>query len=74
MDLGPNYLTGQVPNSLGVLKDLQWLGLQNNNLGRGMLGDLNFLNSLTNISNLKILNFDINNFGGSRWRQLSDRL
>ena len=53
LDLGPNYLTGQVPDNLGVLKDLQWLNLQNNNLGRGMFGDLNFLNSLINISGLR---------------------
>ena len=64
LDLGPNYLTGQVPDNLGVLKDLQWLNLQNNNLGRGTSGDLKFLNSLTNISSLRLLIFGVNNFGG----------
>ena len=64
LDLGPNYLTGQVPDNLGVLKDLQWLNLQNNNIGRGTSGDLKFLNSLTNISGLRLLNFGVNNFGG----------
>ena len=64
LDLGLNYLTGQVPNSLGVLKDFQWLNLQYNNLGRGMSGDLNFLNSLTNISSLRLLSLYGNNFGG----------
>ena len=64
LDLGLNYLTGQVPDNLGVLKDLQWLNLQNNNLGRGTSGDLKFLNSLTNISSLRLLNFGANNLGG----------
>ena len=64
LDIGPNYLTGQVPDNLGVLKDLQWLNLENNNLGRGTSGDLKFLNSLTNISSLRLLNFRVNNFGG----------
>ena len=50
LDLGFNYLTGQAPNSLGVLKDLQY-----NNLGRGMSGDLKFLNLLTNISSLSLV-------------------
>ena len=64
LELGGNYLTGEVPNSLGVLKDLQWLSLQQNNLGRGMSGDLNFLNFLTNISSLRHLSLAGNNFGG----------
>ena len=64
LDLAHNYLTGQVPDSLGELKDLQWLNLEYNNLGRGMSGNLNFLNSLTNISSLRILVFGGNNFGG----------
>ena len=64
LDLGANYLTGHVPNCLGVLKHLQWLNLQFNNLGRGVSGDLNFLNSLTNISSLREISLYQNNFGG----------
>ena len=61
-DVGENYLTGQVPDSLGVLKDLNWLSLEFNNLGRGMSGDLNFLCSLANVSSLRSINLQDNNF------------
>ncbi|KAL6342314.1 hypothetical protein AAG906_007528 [Vitis piasezkii] len=64
LDLGDNHLTGKVPDSLGVLKDLYWLTLDFNSLGRGMSGDLNFLNSLTNISGLRLINPEGNHFGG----------
>ncbi|WJZ87830.1 hypothetical protein VitviT2T_007181 [Vitis vinifera] len=59
-----NYLTGQVPDSLGVLKDLYWLNLEFNNLGRGMSGDLNFPYSLPNVSSLRLINLHANNFRG----------
>ena len=64
LDLGENYLTGKIPDSLGVLKDLYWLTLDFNSLGRGMSGDLNFLNSLTNIRGLRLINPEGNHFGG----------
>ena len=64
LEVASNHLTGQVPNSLGVLKDLHRLNLQLNNLGRGMYRNLNFLNSLTNISSLRALSLYGNNFGG----------
>eukprot|EP00261_Vitis_vinifera_P019766 XP_010650361.1 PREDICTED: LRR receptor-like serine/threonine-protein kinase EFR [Vitis vinifera] len=64
LDLGDNHLTGKVPDSLGVLKDLYWLTLDFNSSGRGMSGDLNFLNSLTNISGLRLINAEGNHFGG----------
>ena len=64
LDLGDNHLTGKVPDSLGVLNDLYWLTLDFNSSGRGMSGDLNFLNSLTNISGLRLINAEGNHFGG----------
>ncbi|KAL6342319.1 hypothetical protein AAG906_007533 [Vitis piasezkii] len=57
LDLGNNYLTGQVPDSLGVLKDLYWLSLEFDKLGRGTSGDLNLLYSLPNVSSLQANNF-----------------
>ena len=63
LDLGNNYLTGQVPDSLGVLKDLYWLSLEFDKLGRGTSGDLNLLYSLPNVSSLRIINLQANNFG-----------
>ena len=64
LDVGENYLTGQVPGGLGVFKDLYWLCLESNKLGRGMSGDLNFLDSFTNTSSLRFIGLYRNNFGG----------
>ncbi|KAJ9683792.1 hypothetical protein PVL29_016338 [Vitis rotundifolia] len=72
--LDVNNLSGMIPPSLynwssaiefflGVLKDLNWLSLEFNNLGRGMSGDLNFLCSLANGSSLRSINLQVNNFG-----------
>ncbi|KAL5713217.1 non-specific serine/threonine protein kinase [Ranunculus cassubicifolius] len=63
-DISSNNFTGQVPNNLGSLKNLTWLGFSHNNLGRGGAGDLSFLISLSNSSNLKTLASTFNNFGG----------
>ena len=64
MDLGNNYQTGLVPDSLGVLKDLYWLSLEFNNLGRGTSSDLNLLYSFPIVSSLRLINLQANNFGG----------
>ncbi|XP_058006827.1 probable LRR receptor-like serine/threonine-protein kinase At3g47570 [Hevea brasiliensis] len=58
-----NSLTGQVPtfgNSLG----LQLFSIEYNFLGNGGASDLNFLSSLTNATNLRVLVAGDNNFGG----------
>ncbi|KAJ9175876.1 hypothetical protein P3X46_014384 [Hevea brasiliensis] len=58
-----NSLTGQVPtfgNSLG----LQLFSIEYNFLGNGGASDLNFLSSLTNATNLRVLVVGDNNFGG----------
>ena len=64
LDLGENHLRGQVPDSLGMFKNLYWLRLDSKELGSGMLGDLNFLNSFNNISSLRVIGLYNNNFGG----------
>ncbi|XP_045813775.1 probable LRR receptor-like serine/threonine-protein kinase At3g47570 [Trifolium pratense] len=62
-DFGSNYFVGQVP-TLGILKDLNILNLENNNLGDNSTNDLDFLKSLTNCSKLYFLSIRLNNFGG----------
>ncbi|KAL5719944.1 hypothetical protein ACHQM5_012663 [Ranunculus cassubicifolius] len=56
--------TGKVPLEVGNLKNLQWLNLGRNSLGSGKTGDLDFVTSLTNCSNLDFLAISYNHFGG----------
>ncbi|XP_031115316.1 probable LRR receptor-like serine/threonine-protein kinase At3g47570 [Ipomoea triloba] len=58
-----NGLTGKVPD-LGNLHKLQRFLIAFNHLGEGEDGDLNFLSSLTNATNLELLELNTNNFGG----------
>lgn len=64
LDLGSNNFRGKVPNNLGRLKNLVWLNVQWNNLGSNSKGDLDFIQSLSNCSDLDSLLFGTNNFGG----------
>ncbi|PIA60096.1 hypothetical protein AQUCO_00400764v1 [Aquilegia coerulea] len=63
-DIQNNQITGEVPVNVGKLKSLQRFLVHENNLGSGMSGDLDFITSLTNCSNLTILSIDYNSFGG----------
>ncbi|KAL6009207.1 hypothetical protein ACLOJK_022434 [Asimina triloba] len=56
-----NYFKGSIPVNLGRLQELTVLGFAGNKLGGGGAHNLNFLDSLTNCSKLKI--FDINSNG-----------
>ncbi|CAJ2633531.1 unnamed protein product [Trifolium pratense] len=62
-----NHFVGQVPN-LGKLQSLRVLNLEDNNLGDNSTKDLEFLNSLTNCSNLSttlnLLSFEGNQIYG----------
>ncbi|PON68242.1 GPCR kinase [Parasponia andersonii] len=62
--LSTNNFVGAVPRDLGKLVDLWWLGFGSNYLGSNSSDDLNFLTSLKNISQLQILDFGGNQFGG----------
>ncbi|KAL5719922.1 non-specific serine/threonine protein kinase [Ranunculus cassubicifolius] len=64
IDLSGNNFTGKVPLEVGNLKNLQWLSLGRNSLGSGKTGDLDFVTSLTNCSNLDFLAMSYNHFGG----------
>ncbi|XP_057488821.1 putative receptor-like protein kinase At3g47110 [Actinidia eriantha] len=58
-----NKLTGKVPN-FERLQNLEWLSISDNQLGSREAGDLSFLSSLTNATNLQVLGANMNNFGG----------
>ncbi|GMP35779.1 hypothetical protein CsSME_00008104 [Camellia sinensis var. sinensis] len=58
-----NKFTGKVP-PLEKLHDLQWLCFEDNQLGTGEVGDLGFLSSLTNATNLVYVGLRNNSFGG----------
>ncbi|XP_038904390.1 putative receptor-like protein kinase At3g47110 [Benincasa hispida] len=64
LDISQNNITGMIPDGLGSLRDLELLNFVNNKLGTGKVGDLNFINSLTNCTSLKILGLAVNRFGG----------
>ncbi|XP_059627985.1 probable LRR receptor-like serine/threonine-protein kinase At3g47570 [Cornus florida] len=61
--LSLNNLSGKVPTMERLLK-LNFLNLASNNLGSGGIEDFNFLSSLTNITNLRVMVLDNNSFGG----------
>ncbi|CAL5342771.1 unnamed protein product [Camellia sinensis] len=63
LDLGENKFIGRVP-PLGMMHNLGWINFEDNHLGTGEAGDLNFLSSLPNATNLNFLRLGLNNFGG----------
>ncbi|KAI5669842.1 hypothetical protein M9H77_19695 [Catharanthus roseus] len=66
-DLSGNKLQGHVPMNLGNLLSLRILNLGKNLLGGSTTntnGDLDFITSLTNCSDLQELTLSYNNFGG----------
>ncbi|WCJ40512.1 Receptor kinase-like protein Xa21 [Euphorbia peplus] len=64
IDLGWNNFVGQVPTNLGNMKNLWRIRLHGNDLGSNSTNDLAFITSMTNCTNLKILDFGRNNLGG----------
>ncbi|XVE99731.1 hypothetical protein REPUB_Repub03eG0226100 [Reevesia pubescens] len=64
-DIGLNNFFGSVPNNLGNMKNLQALTIDYNNLGSGKAGDLSFISSLSNCSQLQELAMHVNRFGGA---------
>ncbi|KAL3732375.1 hypothetical protein ACJRO7_029095 [Eucalyptus globulus] len=63
LQIGGNKLLGNV-HSFEGLYDLQFLYIDNNHLGSGVSGDLNFLCSLTNMTSLTTLSIFGNRLGG----------
>ncbi|KAL5719917.1 hypothetical protein ACHQM5_012642 [Ranunculus cassubicifolius] len=64
IDLSGNNFTGKVPLEVGNLNNLRYLNLEENSLGSGKTGDLDFVTSLTNCSNLNIFSVYTNHLGG----------
>ncbi|EOA26156.1 hypothetical protein CARUB_v10019594mg [Capsella rubella] len=63
LGLNENNMTGSIP-SFGNVPNLQWLLLNTNSLGSYSFGDLGFLNSLTNCTQLELLSIGRNMFAG----------
>ncbi|XP_059665775.1 probable LRR receptor-like serine/threonine-protein kinase At3g47570 [Cornus florida] len=61
--IGENNLNGKVP-TMERLCNLRRVIFSNNHLGSGGVGDLSFIYSLTNATNLSCLAMEGNNFGG----------
>ncbi|KAG4377733.1 hypothetical protein AAZX31_18G180200 [Glycine max] len=64
LDFAENGLTGTLPKNIGRLPLLKRLNFDDNRLGTGKAGDLNFLASLVNCTALKVLGLSDNSFGG----------
>ncbi|EOY17843.1 Serine-threonine protein kinase, plant-type, putative [Theobroma cacao] len=63
-DIAMNGISGSVPNDLGNLKNFQELIIGHNFFGNGKTGDLDFLSSLSNCTQLQILELEGNRLGG----------
>ncbi|KAK3424382.1 hypothetical protein EUGRSUZ_F01162, partial [Eucalyptus grandis] len=62
--ISANRFSGKVP-SLENLYKLNWLSLHKNKFGRGHLEDLSFICSLTNSTELEVVDIGSNKFGGA---------
>ncbi|KAF3667508.1 putative dehydrodolichyl diphosphate synthase 2-like [Capsicum annuum] len=65
LDFPENNLTGNIPKGFGNLRNLLWLNVHRNHLGYGKHDDLDYVNSLTNCSSLKMLHLGDNQFVGT---------
>ncbi|CAL8169125.1 unnamed protein product [Prunus armeniaca] len=65
LDFAENGLTGPLPaENLATLQSLVRLNFDQNRLGSGRTGDLNFLSFLANCTSLQVLGLNSNHFGG----------
>ncbi|RDX63609.1 putative LRR receptor-like serine/threonine-protein kinase, partial [Mucuna pruriens] len=64
LDFAENGLTGTLPMNIGRLPHLKRLNFDDNRLGTGKAGDLNFFASLVNCTALEVLGLAENGFGG----------
>ncbi|KAL5712181.1 non-specific serine/threonine protein kinase [Ranunculus cassubicifolius] len=71
--MGENGFTGNVPIEVGNLVSLEYLNLGQNRLGsNGKDDDLSFITSLSNCSNLQLLDVAINHLGGRLTESLAN--
>ncbi|CDP19384.1 unnamed protein product [Coffea canephora] len=73
-DLSENNFKGQIPANLGDLTQLKRVNLGFNFFGSNSTGDLDFIASLTNCSNLRILSLSANKFGGNVPKIMANQL
>ncbi|KAJ4890411.1 putative LRR receptor-like serine/threonine-protein kinase [Raphanus sativus] len=59
-----NNLTGSIPSSFGKLQNLEILLLHGNSLGNHSFGDLDFIDALSNCTQLLIFSVGFNRLGG----------
>ncbi|KAK2641350.1 hypothetical protein Ddye_023113 [Dipteronia dyeriana] len=64
LDLSKNHFSGQMSIDFSGLKNLSFVNLAENDLGIGTTNDLEFITSLKNCSELKVLSLYGNGFGG----------
>ncbi|XP_057489798.1 probable LRR receptor-like serine/threonine-protein kinase At3g47570 [Actinidia eriantha] len=64
IDFAENSLTGTVPKIFGILQGLNRLNFDDNKLGSGQMGDLDFITYLSNCTSLEVLGLSRNMFGG----------
>ncbi|XP_008244159.2 PREDICTED: probable LRR receptor-like serine/threonine-protein kinase At3g47570 [Prunus mume] len=73
LDFAENGLTGKLPaENFGSLQSLSRLNFDDNRLGSGKTGDLNSLSFLANCTNLEVLSFSRNRFGGELPESISN--
>ncbi|GFY83764.1 leucine-rich repeat protein kinase family protein [Actinidia rufa] len=64
IDFAENSLTGTVPKNFGILQGLNRINFDDNKLGSGQMGDLDFITYLSNCTSLEVLGLSRNMFGG----------
>ncbi|XP_020241866.1 receptor kinase-like protein Xa21 [Asparagus officinalis] len=64
IDLSFNRFSGTIPWNIGSLSNLEWINFGNNFLEAKEAGGWSFLDSLTNCTNLQVLQLDSNKLGG----------
>ncbi|XP_021823806.1 probable LRR receptor-like serine/threonine-protein kinase At3g47570 isoform X2 [Prunus avium] len=73
LDFAENGLTGKLPaEHFGSLQSLSRLNFDDNRLGSGKTGDLSSLSFLANCTNLEVLSFSRNRFGGELPESISN--
>ncbi|KAI5325854.1 hypothetical protein L3X38_034928 [Prunus dulcis] len=73
LDFAENGLTGKLPaENFGSLQSLSRLNFDDNSLGSGKTGDLSSLSFLANCTNLEVLSFSRNRFGGELPESISN--
>ncbi|OIW17335.1 hypothetical protein TanjilG_22447 [Lupinus angustifolius] len=65
LEIVENSFEGSIPLTLGSLSELELFNIAANSFGSGKAHDLDFLYSLTNCTQLELITFEANKFGGA---------